>query len=180
MDGIAWGPRLRTKDVVSGGFYHDWTLVGDHTDFIRPRATGGACGFYWAPYNVALRGDIAFFDMMSEGGSQDSICVDPGATISGAVFNGETYLASPYGIRGLTGCGNPIMQDVTFDRLDMEFIGNSFMSDDNEYTGSAYSAAAQCRDAIEVTIGHWYSNMLTENSGRPADVAGTPRSIFGR
>ena len=47
MDGFAWGAHLRTKDIDVLGFNHDWSIVGDHTEFTRPHADGGSVGFEW-------------------------------------------------------------------------------------------------------------------------------------
>lgn len=155
MIGFAWGARLRTKDILSAGFAKDWSIVGDHTMFIRAHATGGAYGFYWDTANSALLGDLQFLDLSSSGTSIADIGIG-NASIS-ASFEGETYLGgSPYGILGVTGnCAN-LFGSAHFFRLFVEFIGNAFIADDNGFAAGSYTDGNKCRNMNDVKINTFF------------------------
>jgi hypothetical protein len=185
MTGIAWGARLRTKDVESSGFGKDWDVVGDHTQFIRPRAFGGTYGFYWNRPNSSLLGDLTFDDFMVSGQSQASIAVHPLATISGAVFNGETYLSAPYAIFGETGNCNDILNAVRFDHFFAEYLGNAVVTDDNNFAAGTYTDSNKCRGISNTVFGDFfttYSNGTFWSTGSRArraafDVQGVNLTI---
>lgn len=167
MDGFAWGARLRTKDVDSFGFNHDWSLVGDHTLFIRPHADGGTVGFEWPAPNAELLGDLQFIDMMSEGQSFASLSVAPSASIS-ATFNGETYMTSPIPIYGESpGCA-PIISGAIFDNFDTEFTMIAEIWDSNGFNGTTYTDANKCRGINSLRIGYLHNNFLTVDDSAAA------------
>lgn len=146
MTGVAWGGRLRTKDLNVEGFGKGISIVGDHTQFLRVHVLGGTYGLYWDHAQSVLAGDITFDDTMVSGQSIASIAVDPTTSISGAVFNGETYLSAPYAILGLTGGCADILTGSSFDQLFMEYVGNAFIADDNGLAASTYTDANKCRN----------------------------------
>jgi hypothetical protein len=158
MDGFAWGARLRTKDIDSQGFNHDWTIVGDHTEFIRPHADGGSVGFYWPAPSAALYGDLMFIDLSAAGQTIASLDASTGATIFGT-FNGETYLSAPYAILGEAGTGcAQIIAGSSIDHLMTEYIGNAFIADDDNFSGGTYTDSNKCRGIGATDIGIWYSS----------------------
>jgi hypothetical protein len=158
MDGFAWGAHLRTKDIDVLGFNHDWSIVGDHTEFTRPHADGGAVGFEWPAPNATIYGDLAFVDLNASGQSIASLSVSPTATIFGT-FNGETYLSAPYAILGEAGPGcAAIFYGTVFDHLMTEYIGNAFFADDNNFSAGTYNDANKCRQIGPADIGIWYSS----------------------
>lgn len=156
MDGFAWGARLRTKDVSADGFNHDWTLVGDHTLFIRAHGFGGTNGMYWAPPSPSLAGDLQFEDLNISGQGIGSLVADPSATIGGT-FSGETYLSAAYAIFGEAGapCA-ALVNEANFERLMTEFVGNGYIVDDNNFSGGVYNDSNHCRAVQRLNIEKWY------------------------
>lgn len=152
MTGFAWGARLRTKDVNIEGFSKDLDLIGDHTLFVRLHTFGGAYGVYWNQAQSVLLGDVTFIDLFDSGQSIASIAVNGNASISGADFNGETYLSAPYAVLGETGACSDIMTGVRFDQLMMEYIGNAFIADDNGFSAGTYTDTNKCRNLNGVII----------------------------
>lgn len=160
MTGIAWGARLKTKDIESRGFGKNWDLVGDHTEFIRPHSYGGVFGFYWNSPSAFVAGDLQFIDFLDYNASQAAIAVNPSATIVNSQFDGETYLGeTPYAIFGVSGaaCG-ALMQGTRFSRLFMEDIGNALMVDDNNLSASTYTDANKCRVVLNTQVGYLNSS----------------------
>lgn len=176
MTGFAWGARLALQDIWSQGFGKDISLVGDHTKWIRVHPDGGTIGIEWDAPNVNLLGDVTFDDLLAEGQSIASISVNSGATMSGAVFTGETYLSAPVGIRAESGACTSLMSNVSFDHLFDEFMGNALISDETGLSGGVWTDSNKCRNVINLHINKWfqlYSNSklwTTGGRGRRATI----------
>ncbi|HEY0785366.1 MAG TPA: hypothetical protein VGD62_05805 [Acidobacteriaceae bacterium] len=163
MDGFLWGARLRTKDVIAAGFNHDWNLVGDHTLFIRPIATGGAYGFYYGPPNAVLVGDLQFMSAGISGASIAGVLFDGAASDSGT-WAGETYIGgAPYAFLGASNGCSAMLAGSTFQHLMTEYIGNAFISDDHNYSAGTYNDQSKCRSVQKTTIGYWFGSFYNAN-----------------
>jgi len=166
MDGLWKGSRMNTLDVEVSGFKHSWNLVGDHTSDIRPRSVGGYTAQYWATPIPSDIGNFDFYDVLFQEQAFANIEVAPGATISQATYAGTTYLGSaPYAIIGdaATGGGcTDILANSTFQDFNPEFTGNSYITDDSNYSAGTYTDANKCRNVTQTVISNWWS--LNSNS----------------
>lgn len=176
MTGIAWGARLAVTDVWSQGFGQDWSLVGDHTQFLRAHADGGTIGFRWAAPSTALRGDLTFVDFNASGQSQASISIDSGASLAGVVMNGETYMSAPVDILAEAGACTDATHNLFINNLFTEFTGNAVYSDETGLSAGTWTDANKCRAVIGLHIAAWtniWSNTklwTTGGRGRRATI----------
>lgn len=169
MSGIWVGSRMKLRNGGVSGFRAGNQIMGNHIEFRSWNCPNNLDGVYWAQA-YGNSGDVLFDNCALDGNLRSSHAVAPASIATFKMHKGHLGF-SPYAIyfeAGRTGASALAMGGVILDGTSIEFCGNGFIFDPDQF---ARIAGFHC-----IQVGTWSTSPVTYRI--PASAADSWIKVF--